>query len=30
MSEMGYFGVLQRFMHQHSELQAKHPICLSN
>ncbi|MPC48446.1 hypothetical protein E2C01_042219 [Portunus trituberculatus] len=30
MSEMGYFGVFQRFMPQHSEMQAKRTICLRN
>ncbi|MPC40490.1 hypothetical protein E2C01_034050 [Portunus trituberculatus] len=28
MSKMGYFGVFQRFMHQKSELHAKHTNCL--
>ncbi|MPC68567.1 hypothetical protein E2C01_062769 [Portunus trituberculatus] len=27
---MGYFGVIQRFMQQNSELQSKHTICLRN
>ncbi|MPC42455.1 hypothetical protein E2C01_036077 [Portunus trituberculatus] len=27
---MGYFGVFQRFMHQHSEKQAKDTILLRN
>ncbi|MPC57218.1 hypothetical protein E2C01_051194 [Portunus trituberculatus] len=30
MSEMGYFGVFQRFMHQTQKLQAKHTICVRN
>ncbi|MPC88487.1 hypothetical protein E2C01_083392 [Portunus trituberculatus] len=27
MSNMGYFGVFQYFMHQNSEMLAKHYIC---
>ncbi|MPC99675.1 hypothetical protein E2C01_095103 [Portunus trituberculatus] len=28
MSKIGYFGVFQRFMHENSEMQAKHTICV--
>ncbi|MPC58007.1 hypothetical protein E2C01_051998 [Portunus trituberculatus] len=27
MSKMGYFGVFKHFMHQNSEMLAKHYIC---
>ncbi|MPC51294.1 hypothetical protein E2C01_045139 [Portunus trituberculatus] len=30
MSKMGYIGVFQRFMHQYSQMQAKHTISLRN
>ncbi|MPD05706.1 hypothetical protein E2C01_101466 [Portunus trituberculatus] len=30
LKKKGYFGVFQRFMYQHSEMQAKHIICLKN
>ncbi|MPC43302.1 hypothetical protein E2C01_036946 [Portunus trituberculatus] len=30
MSKMGYFSVFQRFIHQNTEMQAKHTICLRN
>ncbi|MPD03984.1 hypothetical protein E2C01_099647 [Portunus trituberculatus] len=27
MAKMVYFGVFQRFMHENSDMQAKHTIC---
>ncbi|MPC55656.1 hypothetical protein E2C01_049598 [Portunus trituberculatus] len=30
MSKMGYFGIFQRFMAQHSEMHAKHTISVRN